>query len=173
MRWWTCSRAGGSCIGVGSGYLAHEFAGYDVDPAEKRDRFNENLAVVKRLLAGERVTAQGRFTKIDAVQLNVLPMQREVPRLCRGAAAEAAYLVGKQGHNILRALCLAPRFRRHRRDDRRVPAGPRRVRTPAGENSAVSSCTCMSPRATPRRGERGSAFQPLCRHPPLCEEVDL
>lgn len=29
-------------LGVGSGYLQHEFAGFGVDPSEKRDRFEEN-----------------------------------------------------------------------------------------------------------------------------------
>src|SRR3954471_4340932 len=67
--------SGGRLVyGVGSGYLAHEFAGYAIDPAEKRDRFDENLAVVKRLLAGERVSARGHFHTIDAVQLNVQPL---------------------------------------------------------------------------------------------------
>ena len=40
-------------FGVGSGYLAHEFVGYGQDPKEKRERFNENLDIVKRLMAGE------------------------------------------------------------------------------------------------------------------------
>ena len=38
-------------LGVGSGYLKHEFEGYDVDPAIKRERFDENLMLVERLLA--------------------------------------------------------------------------------------------------------------------------
>jgi alkanesulfonate monooxygenase SsuD/methylene tetrahydromethanopterin reductase-like flavin-dependent oxidoreductase (luciferase family) len=37
-------------LGVGSGYLPHEFVGYGQDAKDKRDRFNENLVVVKRLL---------------------------------------------------------------------------------------------------------------------------
>ncbi|HEX2216282.1 MAG TPA: LLM class flavin-dependent oxidoreductase [Xanthobacteraceae bacterium] len=94
--------SGGRLVyGVGSGYLAHEFAGYAIDPAEKRDRFDENLAVVKRLLAGERVTAHGKFHRIDAVQLNVLPVQREVPFYVAILRKEAAYFVGRQGHNML------------------------------------------------------------------------
>jgi alkanesulfonate monooxygenase SsuD/methylene tetrahydromethanopterin reductase-like flavin-dependent oxidoreductase (luciferase family) len=94
--------SGGRLVfGVGSGYLAHEFAGYAIDPAEKRDRFDENLAAVKRLLAGERVTAQGRYHVIDAVKLNVLPLQREVPLYVAILRREAAYHVGRQGHNML------------------------------------------------------------------------
>src|SRR5690242_19874009 len=50
-------------LGVGSGYLKHEFAGYGVDGAEKRERFDEGLAILRRLLSGERVTFQGKFTQ--------------------------------------------------------------------------------------------------------------
>lgn len=94
--------SGGRLVyGVGSGYLPHEFAGYAVDPAEKRDRFDENLAIVRRLLAGERVTAKGRFSTIDAVALNVRPIQREVPVYVAVLRREAAYHIGKQGNNLM------------------------------------------------------------------------
>jgi len=94
--------SGGRLVyGVGSGYLAHEFAGYGIDPAEKRERFDDNLAVVKRLLAGERVSFAGRLHQIDAVALNVRPLQREVPFYVAILRREAAYFVGKQGHNML------------------------------------------------------------------------
>jgi alkanesulfonate monooxygenase SsuD/methylene tetrahydromethanopterin reductase-like flavin-dependent oxidoreductase (luciferase family) len=94
--------SGGRLVyGVGSGYLRHEFAGYAVDPAEKRDRFDENLDVVRRLLAGERVSSKGRFQTIDAVALNVSPLQREVPIYVAVLRREAAYFVGKQGHNLI------------------------------------------------------------------------
>ncbi len=87
--------------GVGSGYLAHEFAGYGIDPAEKRDRFDETLGAVQALLSGERVSAQGRYHTIDRVQLNVLPVQRAVPIYVAILRKEAAYHVGRQGHDML------------------------------------------------------------------------
>lgn len=94
--------SGGRLVyGVGSGYLPHEFAGYAIDPAEKRDRFDENLAIVRRLLSGERVTAKGKFKTIDAVALNVVPVQREVPIYVAVLRREAAYHIGKQGNNLM------------------------------------------------------------------------
>ena len=88
-------------FGVGSGYLAHEFAGYDSDPKEKRDRFNENLDIVKRLLAGETLSWQGRFSKSEKVALNVLPHEGRVPPIYVAVLArEAAYHVGKQANRI-------------------------------------------------------------------------
>lgn len=88
-------------LGLGSGYLKHEFAGFGIDPAEKRARFDEALALLKRLLAGERVTHAGRFHRLDDVAINVRPMQAEPPIYVAILAKEAAYHVGRQGHRVL------------------------------------------------------------------------
>ena len=88
-------------FGVGSGYLAHEFVGFDRDPKEKRDRFNENLDIVRRLMAGETLRYQGRFSKSDKVVLNVLPHDARVPPIYVAVLArEAAYHVGKQKNRV-------------------------------------------------------------------------
>src|SRR5687767_12114109 len=88
-------------LGVGSGYLAHEFVGYDRDPAEKRERFNENLDLVRRLLAGETVSWQGRFSKSEKAVLNVLPHEGRVPPIYVAVLARpAAYHVGKQKDRV-------------------------------------------------------------------------
>ena len=88
-------------LGLGSGYLKHEFAGFGRDPQEKRERFDENIGLVKRLLSGERVSHQGRFTPIDAVQLNVLPVQQHVPIYVAALNKEAVYHIGRQGNGLL------------------------------------------------------------------------
>lgn len=88
-------------LGVGSGYLKHEFEGYRVTPDSKRDRFDENLQVVRRLLRGERVTHRGKYIDIDAVQINVPTRQSDVPIYVAILRKEAAYHVGKQGHRLL------------------------------------------------------------------------
>ena len=93
--------AGRFVFGVGSGYLAHEFTGYDSEPKEKRDRFNENLDLVQRLMAGETLSWQGRFSKSDKAVLNVLPHEGRVPPIYVAVLArEAAYHVGKQANRI-------------------------------------------------------------------------
>lgn len=95
--------SGGRLVyGVGSGYLKHEFAGFRVEGADKRQRFDETLMLVRRLLAGERVTHAGRFHAIDGVELNVQPLQGPHPPMFVAILArEAAYHVGKQGHHML------------------------------------------------------------------------
>ena len=88
-------------FGVGSGYLSHEFQGYDRDPAEKRERFNENLDLVKRLLAGETLSYAGKFSKSGKVALNVLPHEGRVPPIYVAVLArEAAYHVGRQANRV-------------------------------------------------------------------------
>jgi alkanesulfonate monooxygenase SsuD/methylene tetrahydromethanopterin reductase-like flavin-dependent oxidoreductase (luciferase family) len=94
--------SGGRLVfGVGSGYLAHEFVGYDRNPKEKRDRFNENLEIVRRLMAGETLSYQGKYSKSEKVLLNVLPHQGRVPPIYVAVLArDAAYHVGRQGNRI-------------------------------------------------------------------------
>ncbi|ARP98012.1 LLM class flavin-dependent oxidoreductase [Pseudorhodoplanes sinuspersici] len=87
--------------GVGSGYLPHEFGGYGVDPAEKRDRFDEVLAAVKKLLSGKRCSHAGQYHNFKDVKLNVTPIQASVPIYVAVLRKEAAYHVGKQGNNLL------------------------------------------------------------------------
>lgn len=88
-------------LGLGSGYLKHEFAGFGRDPAEKRARFDEGMAIVKCLLDGERVAYRGRFNSIDDVQLNVRPVQDRVPIYVAALTKEAAYHIGRQGNGLL------------------------------------------------------------------------
>jgi alkanesulfonate monooxygenase SsuD/methylene tetrahydromethanopterin reductase-like flavin-dependent oxidoreductase (luciferase family) len=85
--------SGGRLVfGVGSGYLAHEFAGFAIDAKEKRERFNANLDVVRRLLAGETV---------GKAVLNVRPHEGRVPPVYVAILArEGAYHVGKQGNRL-------------------------------------------------------------------------
>jgi alkanesulfonate monooxygenase SsuD/methylene tetrahydromethanopterin reductase-like flavin-dependent oxidoreductase (luciferase family) len=88
-------------LGVGSGYLKHEFGGFGIDPVEKHERFAENLGLVKRLLAGERVTHRGRFATLDDVAINVLPVQEEVPIYVATLRKEGALQIGKRGQGLL------------------------------------------------------------------------
>jgi len=92
--------SGGRLVfGVGSGYLQHEFIGYGSEPKEKRDRFNENLDIVKRLMAGETLTYTGQFSASEKVVLNVLPHQGKLPPIYVAVLArEGMYHVGKQGN---------------------------------------------------------------------------
>jgi alkanesulfonate monooxygenase SsuD/methylene tetrahydromethanopterin reductase-like flavin-dependent oxidoreductase (luciferase family) len=89
-------------FGVGSGYLKHEFEGYDLNPAEKRERFNERLAIVMRLLAGERVSHEGKWARLKDVAINVHAHEKRVPPpYVAVLAREGCYWVGKQGNYLM------------------------------------------------------------------------
>jgi alkanesulfonate monooxygenase SsuD/methylene tetrahydromethanopterin reductase-like flavin-dependent oxidoreductase (luciferase family) len=88
-------------FGVGSGYLAHEFVGFDRATEEKRARFNENLDLVRRLMAGETLAYEGRFSKSGKALLNVLPHEGRVPPIYVAVLArDAAYHVGRQKNRV-------------------------------------------------------------------------
>jgi alkanesulfonate monooxygenase SsuD/methylene tetrahydromethanopterin reductase-like flavin-dependent oxidoreductase (luciferase family) len=64
-------------IGFGSGYIPSEFEGFGVDPATKRERFDDALAFVRRALAGDEVRLP--TPGAHPVRLNVRPVQRPHP----------------------------------------------------------------------------------------------
>ena len=87
-------------LGVGSGYLRHEFEGHRVSPDEKRQRFDENFAVLLAALTGDPVRFAGRYNDVPGVALNVTPIQPRLPVHVAIQRREAAYHVGRQGHRI-------------------------------------------------------------------------
>jgi alkanesulfonate monooxygenase SsuD/methylene tetrahydromethanopterin reductase-like flavin-dependent oxidoreductase (luciferase family) len=87
---------------VGSGYLRHEFEGFNVDGATKRFRFDETLALIRALWRGERVRYAGRYHALSGVALNVRPYGDRMPAMPIAVLrAEAAYHVGKAGEELM------------------------------------------------------------------------
>jgi alkanesulfonate monooxygenase SsuD/methylene tetrahydromethanopterin reductase-like flavin-dependent oxidoreductase (luciferase family) len=68
-------------LGVGSGYLRHEFDGFGLAPEDKRARFDEALEILLRAWTGERFSYAGTFHRVRDVQLNILPLQQPRPPL--------------------------------------------------------------------------------------------
>jgi len=66
-------------LGVGSGYLKHEYAGFGLDIEEKRARFDEALDIVLEAWTGKRFSYAGAHHRVEDVQLNVLPRQKPRP----------------------------------------------------------------------------------------------
>jgi probable F420-dependent oxidoreductase len=78
-------------LGIGAGWNRTEFDAFGIDYDRRASRFEEAFDVIRRLLDGERVTAQGRFHRVeDAVLLP--PPARRVP-----------LMVGSNGDRLLRA----------------------------------------------------------------------
>ncbi|MBI3507315.1 MAG: LLM class flavin-dependent oxidoreductase [Proteobacteria bacterium] len=79
---------GRAVLGVGSGYLKHEFEGFGIDPATKRDRFDNGLAELKAALAGKAIN-------VPTVGKRQIPIQVAVLR------KEAAFHVGARGDDLM------------------------------------------------------------------------
>ena len=121
-------------LGVGSGYLAHEFAGFGIDPSEKRDRFDEALAVLELAWRGDRFSHHGRYFRYEDIALNVAPVQQPVPLWVAVLRTEAAFHIGARGRNLMMIpyaslddfshfAAVAAEYRRGRADAGLDPAG--------------------------------------------------
>lgn len=87
-------------LGLGAGWRRSDYRqlGYHYErPGRRVDRLVESLGIVKRLLAGERVTHHGEHYVLDGARISPLPVQRPIPihigaggpRMLRLAAREA------------------------------------------------------------------------------------
>ena len=78
-------------LGLGAGWNETEFLAFGVPFDHRATRFGESFEIIRRLLAGERVTFDGRFEHVhDAV---LLPRPVEPPPL----------MIGSTGERVLRA----------------------------------------------------------------------
>ncbi|MGE3498145.1 MAG: LLM class flavin-dependent oxidoreductase [Candidatus Binatia bacterium] len=89
-------------LGIGSGYLAHEFAGFGIHTDDRRARFQEALDIILAAWTGEPVTYAGKFYRCDRVKLNVRPKQQPTPPLAMAILhAERAREVAVQGFSMM------------------------------------------------------------------------
>ena len=141
-------------LGVGSGYLKHEFEGFRIDPAEKRERFDEALEVLQKALTGERFSYRGKHIRIDNVAINVTPLQRPTPPIYVAVLRrEAAYHIGRRdsassASPMRRSMASTTSARSWRSTAKaRATPGSRPART-----TSISRCIRMSRSTTPRPG---------------------
>jgi len=86
-------------LGVGSGYIALEFDGFGIDPAEKRDRFDRALATLLAALEGKEVRGEG--PRSVPVRINVRPVQLPHPPIWIAVQRrEAIPFVARRGASL-------------------------------------------------------------------------
>jgi probable F420-dependent oxidoreductase len=78
-------------LALGAGWNEAEFRAFGLPFEHRASRFEESFDVIRRLVAGERVTAHGRFVDVDDAVLLPRPSRR--PRL----------MVGSTGRRVLTA----------------------------------------------------------------------
>lgn len=71
-------------LGVGAGWNRAEFDAFGFPYDHRVDRFEEAFGIIRRLLAGERVTFRGRYHRVEDVVL--LPRPRRAPPIMLGSS---------------------------------------------------------------------------------------
>jgi alkanesulfonate monooxygenase SsuD/methylene tetrahydromethanopterin reductase-like flavin-dependent oxidoreductase (luciferase family) len=91
--------AGRLIFGIGLGYRAEEFEAAGAAMSERVGRFEESLALMKRLWADDEVTHHGRFYRVTGARPTARPHQRPHPRIWVAAMTDPAYRrAGRLGH---------------------------------------------------------------------------
>ena len=76
-------------LGVAVGYRRGEFTGFGIPHTERGARMDEAVPVLRRLLAGERFSFQGRYYRYGELELHPRPVQSP-PRIWIGGFSEPA-----------------------------------------------------------------------------------
>ena len=86
-------------FGVGLGYRPEEFEAAGSAMSERVPRFEEGLALMKRLWTDAEVTHRGRFYRITGARPTARPYQRPYPRIwVAGMTEPAIRRAGRLGH---------------------------------------------------------------------------
>ncbi|MDP6182282.1 MAG: LLM class flavin-dependent oxidoreductase [Gammaproteobacteria bacterium] len=68
-------------VGCAHAFLPYEFEAYNIGMDESRERFRENIEVMRGLWSNERFSYDGKYSQLDNVELTPKPMQKPHPRL--------------------------------------------------------------------------------------------
>lgn len=66
-------------LGMGLGYRPGEFTGMGISSSERAARFAEGLPVIQSLLAGDKVSLDGRFNRYTDARIFPPPVQQPLP----------------------------------------------------------------------------------------------
>jgi natural product biosynthesis luciferase-like monooxygenase protein len=100
-------------FGVGRGLYKYDYDIANVPMNESRERFDENLAIIRALWTGEHVTYRGRWTTVEGHTLGPKPLQQPSPPIWVAAVrTEDTYAwAGAQGFDLLTAPFFFPDHR--------------------------------------------------------------
>ncbi|MFL5769586.1 MAG: TIGR03560 family F420-dependent LLM class oxidoreductase [Chloroflexota bacterium] len=81
---------GRAVLGIGGAWFEREHDAYGIDAwgtgfGERLDRLDESVGIMRRLLAGERFSHEGRFYRLDDALCEPRPIQRPLPILIGGS----------------------------------------------------------------------------------------
>jgi limonene 1,2-monooxygenase len=95
--------SGGRAIfGSGPGALASDAHALGIDPMVLRDRQDEAIPIIRRLMKGERVTYKGEWFQLNDAALQLLPLQEDMPfAVASQISPSGMTLAGKHGIGII------------------------------------------------------------------------
>jgi limonene 1,2-monooxygenase len=93
---------GRAIFGSGPGALPSDAYMLGIDPMVQRDRQDEAIGVIQRLLAGERVTHESDWFTLRDAGLQLLPLQEDLPfAVASQVSPSGMTLAGKYGIGVL------------------------------------------------------------------------
>jgi limonene 1,2-monooxygenase len=89
-------------FGTGPGALPSDARTFGIDQVLLRDRQDEALGVIVRLLEGERFTVRSEWFQLNDAQLQLLPLQEKLPMAAASSISPSGMqLAGKYGMGVL------------------------------------------------------------------------
>ncbi len=94
---------GRAMLGTGPGALPSDAHTFGIDPVVLRDRQDEAIGVIRRLLAGEdRFSYESEWFELNDAKLQILPYQDEIPMATASMVSPSGMtLAGKYGSGVL------------------------------------------------------------------------
>jgi limonene 1,2-monooxygenase len=93
---------GRAMFGSGPGALPSDASMLGIDPMVQRDRQDEAIGVIKRLMKGERVTAKSEWFTLQDAALQLLPLQEDMEFVVASQISPSGMtLAGKYGAGVL------------------------------------------------------------------------
>jgi limonene 1,2-monooxygenase len=93
---------GRAIFGSGPGALWSDAHMLGIDPMVQRDRQDEAIGIIRRLLDGERVTAKSDWFTLQDAALQLLPLQEEMPSAVASMISPSGMtLAGKHGIGVI------------------------------------------------------------------------
>lgn len=88
-------------FGAGTGGIPKHFAGFGIDPSEKRDRYEESLEVIEKAWRNKTFSHEGKFWNIPEISVSPRPVQTPCIPIYRGVLGLVSFTVaGTKGHSI-------------------------------------------------------------------------
>ena len=88
-------------FGIGRGSQPKEFQGFNIDPSESRERMQEGIEVITRLLAGETLTFHGKYYSCIDTEIYPKPVQDPLPIWISGTSPETYEYAAKNGFYVM------------------------------------------------------------------------